>query len=117
MGIHVQKKAQKSFNQHIDKAMAEVKNGDLFDQPPQTCDRKYVAEPCSRTSLNVGEKVSLELKGDTVIGTRSAEKVLKVSNPNPELASHVRSQSGIAEANISKLNPLSQTVEIELCQS
>lgn len=115
MGINIQKKAQKSFKQHTDKALADVTNGDLFDRPTESCPRQFIAKPIQGNSLNKGDTVNLELKGKNVIGTLGATKVLQLENPPLGIIDFVKSKSGIAEANIAKLNPLSGTIEVNLC--
>lgn len=115
MGTNVQKRAQKSFAKHVDTAMKEVANNDLFDEAPEACPRQFVAEPTKTANLKAGDKINLEVEGKTVLGTQGPDTVFRVSAPPPDVISHVRSLSGIAEASISKVNPLSGTVEVDLC--
>lgn len=115
MGTNVQKRAQKSFAKHVDTAMKEVANNDLFDEAPETCPRQFVAEPTRVSDLKTGDKINLEIDGTTVLGTQGPDTVFRVSAPPPDVIAHVRSNSGIAEASISKVNPLSGTVEVDLC--
>lgn len=115
MGTNLQKKAQKSFEKHIDSALKEVSTGDLFDEAPESCPRQFVAEPMQESSLKAGDKVSLELDGPTVVGTQGPHTVLRVKTPPSEVVAHLKSNSGISEANISKVNRLSGTVEVDLC--
>ena len=115
MGVNLQKKAQKSFKQHIDTALEEPSNGDLFDEPPASCPRQFLAEPSHGAPLQPGDKIDLELKGDAIIGTRGADTVLRSDNSPAEIIEHVKAKSVIAEARVSKLNPLSGTVEVHLC--
>lgn len=115
MGTNLQKKAQKSFQKHIDNAMKEVSTGDLFDETPESCPRQFVAEPTQKSGLQTGDKVSLELDGPTILGTKGQHTVLRVKTPPSEVVAHLKCNSSIAEATISKVNPLSGTVEVDLC--
>lgn len=115
MGTNLQKRAQKSFAKHIDSAMNEVSTSDLFDETPQSCPRQFVAEPDRGANLKTGDKINLEMDGTTVLGIRGPNTVLRVQTPPPAVVSYVKSNSGIAEASIAKVNPLSGTVEVDLC--
>lgn len=115
MGTNLQKRAQKTFTKHVDNAMQEVSTADLFDEKPQACPRQFVAEPKQDVSLCLGDKVSVEMDGTTLLGTQGPDTVFRVESPPSEVVTHVKSNSGIAEASISKINPLSGTVEVNLC--
>lgn len=115
VGTNLQKKAQKSFAKHVDSAMKEVATSDLFDETPESCPRQFVAEPNRGANLKTGDKITLEMDGKTVLGTQGSGTVFRVQSPPPDVVSHVKSNSGIAEASIARLNPLSGTVEVNLC--
>lgn len=115
MGTNLQKRAQKTFTKHVDNAMQEVSTADLFDEKPEECPRQFVAEPKHDANLSLGDRVSVEMDGTTLLGTQGPDTVFRVESPPSEVVRHVRSKSGIAEANISKVNPLSGTVEVNLC--
>lgn len=115
MGTNLQKKAQKSFAKQIDNALKEVANRDLFDETPDTCPRQFVADPSGNANLKTGDKINIEIDGKTVLGTQGANIVFCIEAPPSDLVSHVKSRSGIAEASISKVNPLSGTVSVDIC--
>lgn len=115
MGTNLQKRAQKSFAKHVDSAMKEVSTSDLFDEAPESCPRQFVAEPNRDANLKTGDKINLEMDGKTVLGTQGRDTVFRVQTPPPDLVLLVKSNSGIAEASIAKVNPLSGTVEVNLC--
>ncbi len=95
--------------------MKEVSTADLFDETPEACPRQFVAEPKQNADLCAGDTVNIEMDGTTLLGTQGSDTVFRVETPPPDVVSHIVSNSGIAEANISKVNPLSGTVEVNLC--
>lgn len=115
MGTNLLKKAQKSFKKHIDTALKDVSTGDLFDQLTEICPRQFVADPESTASISVGDKIIVELHGDTVIGTRGTQKIAHANNAPEDVVNHIRAKSGIANARVAKINPISGTLEIDLC--
>lgn len=115
MGTNLLKKAQKSFEKHIDASLMDVSTGDLFDQATESCPRQFVADPSPNASISIGDEIAIELRGEIVVGTRGVEKVFEANHPPKEIVDHIKSQSGIAGARIAKINPLSGTLEIDLC--
>lgn len=115
MGVELKKAAQKTFKKHTDTALRDVVNGDLFDQSPAACPRRFLGNPTNASSLNAGDDVKLEFDGDALIGTRGITKVLEANNPPPDVVEYVRQRSGLAPGTIANVNPLSGTVEIDLC--
>lgn len=115
MGLQVQKKSQKSFDKQTDAAVRDVSQPDLFDQAPETCARRFLADLNPGADLSVGDPVHLELQNGKVIGTRGRDHVLSDDNPPSDVVDHIRAQSGIAAARVSQINPLSATAEVDLC--
>lgn len=115
MGVNLLKKAQKNFKKHIDVAVKDFSQGDLFDQIVEPCSRSFLAEPCNGAQNKKGDLINMELRGDSIICIRGIEKVLQVKKPPAWAVEYLKSKSGIAKAVISELNLFSSTVEIEPC--
>lgn len=115
MGVNIKEAAQKTFNKHIDAAVVAVSNGDLFDQDPESCPRRFLADSVSGIPLQLGDVINLELVGDVLIGTKGTLKVLQTEHAPPEVIEHIHARSGIASGRVANLNSLSGLVEVDLC--
>ena len=115
MGVDIQKKAQKSFQKRIDTALKEISSGQLFNSEPEECPRRFLADPAVGSSPSEGDQIDLEIQGNTLIGVRGTELVLRTENPPADIVAHVRAQGGVAEGKIVAVNDLSGMLEIDLC--
>lgn len=115
MGVNLLRKAQKNFKKHIDVAIKDVSQGDLFDQTIEPCSRSFLTEPCNGAQNEEGDQINFELRGDSIICTRGIEKVLQAKEPPAWAIEYLKSNGGISKAVISKINLFSGTVEVEPC--
>ena len=105
MGVNLQKAAQKTFEKHTDRAIAEVSGGDLFNQVPAACPRRFFAEPVGQQALYEGDCVALELQDATLVGSQGAPKVLDLPSAPADIVDHVRQCGGLAYARVVAVNP------------
>ena len=115
MGVNVQKKAQKSFEKHIDAALEDVASGDLFNLDLSACPRRFLADPGEGSTPCIGEDVDLEIQGGVLIGVQGSTRVFRAEQPPADVLAHVRAKGGVAEGRIVSVNDVSGMLEIDLC--
>lgn len=115
MGVNVQKKAQKSFEKHIDAALEDVASGDLFDLDVSACPRRFLADPAEGSTPCAGDEIDLEVQGGMLIGVQGPTLVFRANQPPADVVAHVRAKGGVAEGKIVSVNDLSGVLEIDLC--
>ncbi len=116
MGVDFIRDAAPAFNRVLDRRRVEMNTPKLFTRDVPVMSRSARAEFCEEANATLNEKLTLRLISEKVVVLRQNTVVAECPNPPAEFVSHLRAGAGIAEAIVSSVQILSQTLEVELCQ-
>ncbi len=115
MGLDFIRTTAPSFNRVLDRRLVEIHSPKLFSRDMPIVSRTACADICGDATVTPGEKVLLRVVKDKVIVQRKNVVIAECPNAPAEFVAHLRAGAGIAEGEIKSLQPLSQTVEIGIC--
>jgi hypothetical protein len=116
MGLDFIRDAAPSFNRVLDRRLVEMRSPTLFSRDVPVVSRTARAELCGETTVQRGEKVLLRIVRDKVIVQRKNVVIAECPNAPAEFIAHLRSGAGIAHGMVMSVQPISQTLEIGLCE-
>jgi hypothetical protein len=116
MGVDFIRNAAPAFNRVLDRRLVEMNSPKLFSRDLPIIARSARAEFCGEETASLGEKLLLRLVSEKVMVLRKNMAIAECPNPPAEFVAHLRAGAGIAEAVVSSVQVLSQTLEIELCE-
>jgi hypothetical protein len=115
MGLDFIRNAAPAFNRALDRRLVEMNSPKLFSRDVPIVSRSARAELCSDASVTLGEKLLLRIVKERVIVQRQNIVVAECPGPPDEWVSHLRAGAGIADCEVTSVQPISQTLEIEIC--
>ena len=115
MGLDFIRTTAPSFNRVLDRRLIAIHSPKLFSRDMPIVSRTASADICSDATVTPGEKVLLRVVKDKVIVQRKNVVIAECPNAPAEFVAHLRAGAGIAEGEIKSLQPISQTVEIGVC--
>jgi hypothetical protein len=115
MGLDFIRATTPSFNRMLDRRLVEMNSPKLFTRDMPIVSRTASADICEGAEVTTGEKVILRVIKDKVIAQRENLVIAECANPPADFVAHLRSGAGVAEGEIKSLLPISQTVEIGIC--
>jgi hypothetical protein len=115
MGLDFIRTTAPSFNRVLDRRLVEIHSPKLFSRDMPIVSRTACADICGDATVTPGEKVLLRVVKDKVIVQRKNVVIAECPNAPAEFVAHLRAGAGIAEGEIKSLQPISQTVEIGIC--
>ena len=115
MGLDYIRTTAPSFRRVLDRRLVEMRSPELFTRDMPIVSRTATADICSGAKVAAGEKVLLRVIKDTVIVQRANFVIAECLNPPAEFVTHLREGAGVAQGEIKSLQPISQTVEIGIC--
>lgn len=115
MGADFLERAAPTFRKSWDRARITLGTADLFTRNPECKARTAIADVLGDVRLDVGERVIVDLQGDTLMARRGNRGVARFANPAGDLLRAVRESCGIADGRIERIHRLSGVVEISLC--
>ena len=116
MGVDFIRNAAPAFNRVLDRRLVEMNSPKLFSRNVPIVARSARAEFCGQAAASLGEKLLLRLVSEKVMVLRQSMPIAECPNPPADFLAHLRAGAGIAEAVVSSVQILSQTLEIELCE-
>jgi hypothetical protein len=116
MGLDFIRNAAPNFNRVLDRRLVETHSPTLFSRDVPVVSRTARAELCGETTLQRGEKVLLRIVRDKVIVQRQNAVIAECPNAPAEFLAHLRAGAGIAEGKVTSVQPISQTLEIGICE-
>ncbi len=99
----------------LDRRLVEMHSPKLFSRDIPIVSRTACADICGGATVTPGEKVLLRVVKNKVIVQRMNVVIAECPNAPAEFVAHLRAGAGIAEGEIKSLQPISQTVEIGIC--
>lgn len=115
MGLDFIRRTTPSFTRVLDYRAIEMRTPTLFARDMPIVSRTAIADICADAKVALGERVLLRLMEDKVVAQRDNLVIANCANPPAKLVSHLRAGAGVAEGEIKSLQPISQTVEIGIC--
>lgn len=115
MGLDFIRMTAPSFTRVLDRRAVEMRTPRLFSHDMPIVSRTVSADICAGAKVAPGEKVILRAIKDKVIAQRDNLMIAECKNPPAEFVAHLRAGAGVAEGEIKSLQPISQTVEIGIC--
>jgi hypothetical protein len=115
MGLDFIRTATPSFNRALDRRLVEMHTPKLFSRDMPIVSRTASADICDGAIVAQGDSVLLRVIKDKVIVQRKNLVIAECANAPAEFIAHLRAGAGIAEGEIKSLQPISQTVEISIC--
>jgi hypothetical protein len=116
MGLDFIRTAAPSFNRVLDRRLVEMHSPTLFSRDVSVVSRTALAEICGPTTVERGQKVLLRLVEGKVVVQRQNAVIAKCPNAPAEIIAHLSAAAGIAEGEVTSVQPISQTLEIGLCR-
>jgi hypothetical protein len=116
MGLDFIRNAAPNFNRVLDRRLVELHSPTLFSRDVPVVSRTARAELSGEVSVKRGEKVLLRIVNGKVI-VQLLNRVIAVCADAPaEFVAHLRASAGIAEGEVTSVQPISQTLEIGICE-
>jgi hypothetical protein len=115
MGLDFIRDAAPAFNRVLDRRLVEMHSPTLFSRDLPVVSRTARAELFGAVDVTAREKVLLRVVNDKVVVQRQNTVIAECPNAPTEFIAHLRSGAGIAEGEITSVQPISQTVEIRIC--
>jgi hypothetical protein len=116
MGLDFIRTAAPSFNRVLDRRLVEMHSPTLFGRDIPIVSRTARADLCGEVAVTLGEKIMLRVVKDKVIVQRLNTVIAECPNAPAEFIAHLRSGAGIAEGEVTSVQPISQTLEIGICE-
>jgi hypothetical protein len=116
MGIDFIRKAAPRFNRSLDVRAVALRTPKLFARDIPLMARSARATICQSAPFQPNERVLLRVLNDKLVAQRDNLVVAEFSNPPTEMLNQVRCGGGFSEGEVKAVNPLSETVEIEICE-
>jgi len=115
MGLDFIRVTAPSFNRVLDRRLVEMHSPKLFTRDIPIVSRTASADICGGAKIAPGEKVLLRVMKDKVVVQRDNLVIAKCANPPAGFLAHLRAGASVAEGEIKSLQPISQIVEICIC--
>jgi hypothetical protein len=115
MGVDFIRDATPNFQRVLDRRLVDMRSPNLFSRDLPVVSRTARAELCADVSVTPGEKVLLRILNGKVVVQRWNGVIAECPNPPAEFVAHLRAGAGIEEGEIKSVQPISQTMEVGLC--
>lgn len=115
MGAEFIEKAAPSFKKSWDRARLRLATADLFTRSPDCAARTATADILSDAPLKIGDKLTVEAQGRTLVARRGNTDVARFTNPAPALLDAVNASSGIARGTVEQVYSIARVADISLC--
>jgi len=115
MGLDFIRNAAPSFNRVLDRRLVEMNSPTLFSRDLPIISRTARAELCGESAVQQGETVLLRMVGDSVVVQRENNIIARCPRAPDEFITHLCAGAGIAKGTVTSVQPISQTLEIGLC--
>lgn len=116
MGLDFIRNAAPSFNRVLDRRLVEMHSPTLFSRDVPIVSRTARADLCVDAAVTPGEKVTLRVVKGKVIVQRLNTVIAECPNAPAEFVAVLSSGAGIAEGEVTSVQPISQTLEVGICE-
>jgi hypothetical protein len=115
MGVDFLKRVGKSFHKALDRGAVALRTPQLMGARVQCVNRSALGQVVNDAAIVTGETVIIRLRGDRLVCQRGTEVVIRFDTPPADFANHVRDGAGVEIGEVTKVHPLSGTVEVSFC--
>lgn len=115
MGLDFIRRTTPTFTRALDRRAVEMRTPKLFSRDIPVVSRTASAEICAGAKVKSGEKVLLRIMKGQVIAQRDNLVIAECANAPAEFVAHLNAGAGVSQGEIRSVQPLSQTVEIGIC--
>ncbi len=115
MGVDFLKRIGRSFHKALDRGEVALRTPQLLGARVQCVNRSARGQVVNDATIITGETVIIRLRGDKLVGQHGTEVVIEFDAPPADFASHVRDGAGVEIGEVTKVHPLSGTVEVSFC--
>lgn len=115
MGSEFLKKTKKTIVKSVDAGRVRLGTSDLFTKVPLDQLRCAIATLERGATINAGEMLIAEPRGKELILSRGNNKVARIKRPTTRDLEAIKNSSGVAKAEVKKINKISRTADISLC--
>jgi hypothetical protein len=115
MGLDFIRATAPSFNRVLDRRLIEMHSPKLFIRDIPIVSRTASADICGGAKVVQGERVLLRILGDRVVVQRENLIIAECAIPPAEFVAYLRAGAGVATGEIKSVQPISQIVEIGIC--
>jgi hypothetical protein len=115
MGLDFIRATAPSFNRVLDRRLVEMYTPKLFSCDIPIVSRTAAADIRGGARIAPGDKVLLRLMKGKVIVQRDNLVIAECAEAPAEFVAHLRTGAGVAEGEVKSFQPISQTVEIGIC--
>ena len=116
MGLDFIRAAAPSFNRMLDRRLVEMHSPKLFGRELPIASRTASADVCGGAKVSEGEPALLRLMNDKIVVQRGNLVIAECPDPPTEFLAHLRAGAGVAKGEIKSVQPISQTIEIGICE-
>lgn len=115
MGLDFIRRTAPTFTRVLDRRAVEMRTPKLFSRDMPIVSRTASADICAGAKVAQGERVLLRVMKDKVIAQRDNFVIAECPNAPAEFVAHLRAGAGVAQGEIKSVQPISQTLEIGIC--
>lgn len=115
MGSEFLKKTGRTNSKSLDRGRIKLSTPDLFTRRPTEMPRSVVAKLEIGVALTPGEKVIIEPSGGALLAVVGNKTLATVMSAPRDVVSEINGSCGVARGEVTKVNELSNTVELTLC--
>lgn len=115
MGADFIEKATPTFRKSWDRARVALATADLFTRTPNCTARTAEADIVGNARIEVGDRLTVEAHGGSLIARRGNSDVARFSNPPPALLQAVIASCGIAKGTVEQVHSIAGVAEISIC--
>ena len=112
MGSDFLKKTRAGYRKHIDKGRVTLATPTLLTTTPHERGRSVVGNLEPGASVQGGEKLLVDLRGDRLVASRGNTPVATIASPPSSVLAAIRASRGVASGEVVRVNDLSGTVEV-----
>jgi hypothetical protein len=115
MGVDFLRKTAPNFQRSIDRQRVALRTPKLFARDIPLMARTARANICHSAAMAAGEKVLLRVQGEKLVAQRENLIIAEFPSPPAEFVNQLQCGAGVAEGEVKSVSPLSETVEIGIC--
>lgn len=114
MGVDFLEKTRRSYDKFIDRKRAELATPDFFTREPINKPRSLVFKMSDGADLTSGETVIVESSQNGIVATKNFCEVARASKASQNTKEKIAKGGGVALGTVRRINPMSQTIEVDL---
>lgn len=115
MGADFIQKAARAFKRTWDRGRVQLATADLFTREPNSVARTIAGDIVDDARLDEGERLTVELNDQGLVGRRGLRQVLRFDDPPDEILRAVQASCGVALGRVEHVHEVAHVAEVSLC--